>query len=269
MRYYRPLLLQRLALRVPGVEVLKLRLHRHLATVDQVQLHSHDFGQVLLYLGGHGQVELNGQLWQAREGTVFWIPPKVVHGFREESGRRPLCLVLDVRLRGPAYRNWTTGVCTQTDLGKVRTWMAELAPLHHQAETVSALRVSGLVLELLDLLLQRLGRIETRSRTGSSPVLQSIQRWLQKNGWHGFSRARLAKDLGYQADHLNRLVKQASGLTFGQWENQVRLAQAREALTRKNSVGEASLAVGFSEQNYFARWFRRQTGQSPTQFRRG
>jgi AraC family L-rhamnose operon transcriptional activator RhaR len=146
--------------------------------------------------------------------------------------------------------------------------MAALAPLHHAEETLSALRVGGIVLELLDVLLERLGAAQPSVRPSSAPVLQRLNRWLQQNGWEEFSRRRVAKDLGMQPDYLNRLVKKASGLTFGQWEDQVRLAQAREALHRKGSVAEAALAVGFAEQNYFARWFKRQTGLTPSKFRR-
>ncbi|HWA85899.1 MAG TPA: helix-turn-helix transcriptional regulator, partial [Opitutus sp.] len=69
---------------------------------------------------------------------------------------------------------------------------------------------------------------------------------------------------GYQRDHLNRLVKKETGLTLGQFRAQRRLSRAKELLARGVKVGDVAGEIGLPDQSYFARWFRRQTGQSPS-----
>ena len=49
--------------------------------------------------------------------------------------------------------------------------------------------------------------------------------------------------------------------------NRLRLASAQRALREEASIAEASVRAGFEDPNYFARWFRRQTGRSPSAFR--
>ena len=72
---------------------------------------------------------------------------------------------------------------------------------------------------------------------------------------------------GYQRDHLNRLVKKETGLTLGQYRAQLRLAKAKELLDGGAKIAPTGAAIGLADQGYFARWFRRQTGQTPSAWR--
>ena len=78
--------------------------------------------------------------------------------------------------------------------------------------------------------------------------------------------SRVSELLKFQRDHLNRLLKKESGLTFSQIRSQLRLKKAQGMLIKGSSVGDVSLAVGMNDQNYFARWFRSQVGLSPTEW---
>jgi AraC-like DNA-binding protein len=63
---------------------------------------------------------------------------------------------------------------------------------------------------------------------------------------------------------------EASGTSFARLVGAVRRERAEAFLAAGNvSVAEVSWLVGFSEQSAFTRAFRRWTGRSPTQFRRG
>jgi hypothetical protein len=44
MKGLRPLLLQKINIRLPGVDVMQLRIHRHLPEVDRLEAHSHRHG---------------------------------------------------------------------------------------------------------------------------------------------------------------------------------------------------------------------------------
>jgi AraC-like DNA-binding protein len=68
---------------------------------------------------------------------------------------------------------------------------------------------------------------------------------------------------GYQRDHLNALVKRETGLTLGQYRSQQRLLIAKRLLAEQLRVASVAAAVGITDQSYFSRWFRRQTGQQP------
>ena len=69
-------------------------------------------------------------------------------------------------------------------------------------------------------------------------------------------------------DHLNRVLKRESGMTAGQMLAGARLGEAKELLKREMMVGDVAERVGMLDQNYFARWFKGQTGVTPTAWRR-
>ena len=79
----------------------------------------------------------------------------------------------------------------------------------------------------------------------------------------------VARRLGTSARTLQRRLE-VEGTSFARLVDEVRRERA-EAFLRANdvSVAEVSWLVGFSEQSAFTRAFRRWTGSSPTEFRRG
>jgi len=78
----------------------------------------------------------------------------------------------------------------------------------------------------------------------------------------------VARDLGYHPDHLNRKLKREAGLGLRALRDRVRLEAAQTALRAATSVAEAATRAGFDDPNYFARWFRRQTGETPSTWKK-
>jgi AraC-like DNA-binding protein len=74
--------------------------------------------------------------------------------------------------------------------------------------------------------------------------------------------ARLSKP------QLTRIFKKVAGMSFVQYVNHVRLSHgARMLKETRQSVAEIASALGFSDQSYFDRQFRKSFGQSPREFR--
>ncbi len=72
---------------------------------------------------------------------------------------------------------------------------------------------------------------------------------------------------GYHPDHLSRLVRSETGLNLRALAAQTRLHLAQRLLREHALVRVVAEAAGFPDQNYFARWFKKQTGQSPMAWR--
>src|SRR5262249_41608454 len=82
------------------------------------------------------------------------------------------------------------------------------------------------------------------------------------------SLARLARTAGYHPDHLTRKLKREAGLGLRALRDRLRPESAQAALRSAPTIAEAAVQSGFDDPNYFARWFRRQTGETPSTFRR-
>jgi AraC-like DNA-binding protein len=66
-----------------------------------------------------------------------------------------------------------------------------------------------------------------------------------------------------------KLFKQVAGMTFVAYMTRVRLTQALPLLRQTDlSIADISSEVGFSDQSYFDRRFKRQFGLTPVQYRR-
>ena len=68
--------------------------------------------------------------------------------------------------------------------------------------------------------------------------------------------------------YFSKLFKQTTGENFIEYLTSLRMEKAKEYLAnQKNSVKEVSAMCGYSDPNYFARIFKKNTGMSPREFR--
>jgi AraC-like DNA-binding protein/CRP-like cAMP-binding protein len=83
-----------------------------------------------------------------------------------------------------------------------------------------------------------------------------------------FGLGELGRELKLPAWHLSRLLKKATGMTFGQLRNSVRVERARVALlTTELSVKEIAAGVGYTHPTDLTRQFRSVHALSPVAYR--
>jgi len=79
----------------------------------------------------------------------------------------------------------------------------------------------------------------------------------------------VARHVGLSASRMAHLIKESTGKTLIQIVQEVRVGKARRLLERTSmSCAEVGYAVGFSDQSYFTKQFRLQTGATPSAYRR-
>ncbi|MER7764397.1 AraC family transcriptional regulator [Streptomyces sp. NPDC097619] len=84
----------------------------------------------------------------------------------------------------------------------------------------------------------------------------------------GLSVADCAQRLGVSPGSLHALVKQATGRTPGQLIRQRQTLEAKRLLAATDlTVRQVGRAAGFADPAYFCRFFRRETGLTPGEFR--
>jgi AraC family L-rhamnose operon transcriptional activator RhaR len=265
MRRFRSLLIEKANIRVPGLHVMGLAVHRHLPELGSVELHRHAWSQALLYLSGAGRQTLSRHGMRIEPGTLVLVPPGIPHSFRRTGPKPPLCLAIDFQYRHARKTAASVSSLNRSEVVLVRQSLADLVRMH--PVTPGELPCAGAVLILqLMLTLMRSGGWLPRE---AAPVTQ------RRGGAIAGIVARLEpatpldeviRRSGYQRDHLNSLIKRETGLTLGQHRARRRLAVAKRLLASRERVSSVAAAVGLPDQSYFARWFRRQTGQRPSEW---
>ena len=82
------------------------------------------------------------------------------------------------------------------------------------------------------------------------------------------SLSDVARAIHVSPFYLCKIFKKATGLTFIEFRNRLRIESAMKLLANPNqSVSEIAYSVGFQSLTQFNRLFRRIVGQSPTTFR--
>lgn len=99
--------------------------------------------------------------------------------------------------------------------------------------------------------------------------IQSIKRFIEYNVGERITLADIAGAVGLSPFVCLRIFKRATGLTPGAYLAKCRIEQASQLLKRSNvEISAVAERCGFSDQAYFARFFKNYTGQAPTQYRR-
>jgi AraC-like DNA-binding protein len=75
-----------------------------------------------------------------------------------------------------------------------------------------------------------------------------------------------AQRLAVDVKTIQRLFVRQTGMSFGQWRQQARLLRALELLATGEKVIDVALALGYDSPSAFATMFRKQFGQTPSQF---
>jgi AraC-like DNA-binding protein len=255
MLAWSPILIQKIEISALGFVLRKLQLNRHREA--EVASHTHDYTQLILYLSGEGWQTLKDRKRPAHAGDLFVIPPGLPHGFQQHGTSRPLCLVLDYDLKAnPRVRTGHRKLPQET--------LNELHDLLARVPRKGRLTLSDYppIIAVIARLLESSPDRETPA--GPVPLLERVSTLLRTP----VALAHVAKETGYQPDYLNRKLKRETGVGLRALRDRLRLEAAQKSLRTGGSIAEAASRAGFEDPNYFARWFRKQTGATPSDWRR-
>jgi AraC-like DNA-binding protein len=203
--------------------------------------------------------------WSVGAGAVFFIPPAKKHAFRETGPRRAICLVVDLMGEGPRRFGFRKGFLPAERMAEVRQRVAGIGAERSQGLELSAGSAALLVLDLCRKACGK-GREEIVSKSSAVRRLERVWKMDEQGRWPG--PRELAFRVSLQKDYLNRLVRRSCGLTLGQWRARELLRSVELDIQKGIRISVVADRAGFQDQNYFSRWFRKQTGLAPTKWRK-
>lgn len=103
-----------------------------------------------------------------------------------------------------------------------------------------------------------------------SKVTSLISQYIHENYMFDISMQDAARVMNYSEAYFCKLFKQCFDLNFTSYLTKYRVEEAKKMLEQPTvNVKEIGKAVGYGDSNYFAKVFKRITGQSPTEYRLG
>lgn len=140
-----------------------------------------------------------------------------------------------------------------------------------QMDEVSSLVIEGLALEMFGVKSRHYSAPERLERRTAAPrwVLQARE-LIQARFSESLTLAGVAARVGVHPVHLARVFRRHYRCTIGEYVRQVRIEFASRELSVSDApLAEVAAATGFSDQSHFSRTFKRLTGQTPAEFRKG
>ena len=106
-----------------------------------------------------------------------------------------------------------------------------------------------------------------QSSKEKKPVRQ-LRRIIAERYREELSLEQLADEMGLSPAYISKLFKKELDVTFTQYLNHVRLEQAKKLLSGTNdTIAQIADAVGYQDEKYFMRLFKKETGLTTTEYR--
>lgn len=93
--------------------------------------------------------------------------------------------------------------------------------------------------------------------------------YMRANYAQKLTLAEVAERAGYSAAYFSRVFREEQGCTFREYLNELRVEKSKALLLSDvKSIAEISALVGFEDQSYFGKVFRKRTGVTPDRYRK-
>lgn len=245
----------------------------------EIKTHRHgDLAQVLYVQAGQARVVVEDVEQQVSGGALQIVPVMSIHGFRfsEDIQGYVISLAKPVLDRfAPLLEGKPMAEAHCYLAGEDRAYLEQLFA---QLTEEYVLRRPERDLMLQSLLCALLVWISRRARERTQHIAKPRERGMQ----HLDHLARLiekhfrehqqiddyARQIGVSTAHLNALCRQLAGQSALQLVNQRVILEAKRNLVYTSmTIGQVADSLGFAEQAYFSRFFKRATGLTPKEFR--
>ena len=110
--------------------------------------------------------------------------------------------------------------------------------------------------------------IQIRRDREKRPV-QEAKRILDQRFREDISLTELSAMLNLSHTYLSTLFKEETGITVSQYLTKIRMKEARRLLlTSQDQVSQIAVQVGYQDEKYFMRVFKKENGLTVSEFRR-
>ena len=100
-------------------------------------------------------------------------------------------------------------------------------------------------------------------------LIDTVTAYIQENLSH-VTRSELSAKFFVSPDYLSRLFRKETGMPLIEYIQRERMLRAKALLSQNNglSIGQIAEAAGYANFAHFSRQFRKQTGMSPSEYRK-
>ncbi len=221
--------------------------------------HRHRYAQLLYAVQGVMRVNTDSGHWMVPPTRGIWVPPDTDHAVDMVGNVRMRTAYIDPQC-APHLPASCAVVAISPLLRELMVAAVEIKPPYAAGSRNE---------RLVQLLIDELDALPTLALHLPQPQdvrLKRICDRLLAAPDDAHTAAEWAQHLHVDAKTVQRLFARETGMSFGQWRQQVRLLSALERLARGERVLDIALALGYASPSAFATMFKRQFGVAPSAY---
>ncbi len=231
--------------------------------------------QVFAMRQGEAQVMLDGDVARLHDGQFLFVPALVVHGFRFRKGSEGMVLSFPLSVAAGLQaasaeigRHLSRPFFGALDEGLL-TLIGQLSDAFAGHGAYRGPLLAALSHALLTALCE-LDRAASAETVGGSPQrLQRLAALVAAHMAEGWRPGDYARALAITPGHLNRLCREAAGVSASRHIEGLVMAEACRLLAfTQLPVAEIGYRLGFHDPAHFSRRFRLLGGTTPSAYRR-
>ncbi len=204
-------------------------------------------------------VKTNRGNWVVPPLRAVWIPAHTLHEIEVYGHLSMRTLYIDPKLfSGPSAECCVIAVTPLLrELVLYATTLPQLYPRGGEEE------------RLLTVMLDQISRVDMASLELPIPGdqrLKKIYNLLSGNPGDSRTLNDWGKTVGATGRTLARLIRRETGMSFGQWRQQVRILEALRRLGMKEPVTTVAIELGYDSPSAFISMFKKTLGQTPGRY---
>jgi AraC-like DNA-binding protein/quercetin dioxygenase-like cupin family protein len=225
----------------------------------RIPLHRHKRSQLLYASSGVMTVKTNNGIWVVPPLRAVWIPASIRHQIEISGNLSMRTLYID-----PAYFPGPSQGCCVIAVSPL---LKEL--MLHAMVIPRLYPQKGPEERLLTVILDQIRSMAIARLELPIPEdvrLQKIYKQLSSNPGDSRRLEDWGKEVGATGRTLARRFRLETGLSFGQWRQQIRILEALRRLGMKEPVTTVSIELGYESTSAFISMFKKALGKTPGQY---
>jgi len=254
---------------------------------DNCAPHIHNFYEIIWFEEGEGIQTIDFQDYEVRPNTIFFLSPGMIHHFDHNANYKGVSIKLcsdimrsdeksnNILLKYNFFHAFNDTPCFHIDDETAAELRLVLREMEKEIICTDMLGNEDIMRALLRIFLVKVQRHGIREGEYHLDTLKpshrlfiSFRRMVEKEYARMHTVQEYADQLHVAVRTLNKSVNECSSMSPLSFINQRILLEAKRLVRYSNlMIKEIAFELGFDDPSYFVKFFKRQTGYLPLEFR--
>lgn len=241
----------------------------------------HDFWELVYVVSGEVGATADNRVYTLKEGQIIFHKPMEFHKLWSSGGTEPHVIILTFSASGEAMKyfensvfnisadtaNELFGVFEEINISFNRSSDSRLSLKENCEEyrlNILAVKIEMLLLKILQGTKQRV----KEDIHASAQIYRKIISIMEENIDKNLSISDIAKKCEISESYMKKIFTKYSGSGAAKYFLRLKISRACTMLLSGKSVARTSELLSFKNPQYFSTVFRRETGYSPTAYKK-